>query len=145
MAEYDDNEHSAAYERARDYAAFADIVQHYDDTARPDHDDIDYDSPDHDGAEYDNNGELVTLVGILGGVLYDIADAIEQFGSFDDIPDDYEFDPLAADEADSDDDDGTCQFIFLIDFFKRPPNQCSRYKPYIAPGDDDNDPGSSAA
>ena len=140
MAEYDDNEHRAAYERARDYAAFADIVQHYDDTARPDHDDIDYDSPDHDGAEYDNNGDIVALVGVIGGVLYDIADAIEQFGSFDDIPDDYDFD-----DDDDCEDDGPCQFIFLIDFFRRSPSQCNRYKPYVASGDDDDDPGSSAA
>lgn len=146
MAEYDDNEQRAAYERARDYAAFADIVQHYDDTARPDHDDIDYDAPDHDGAEYDNDGELVALVGIIGGVLYDIADAIDEFGSFDNIPDDYEFDPFASDETDCDDDDGgSCQFIFLIDFFRRSPSQCNRYKPYVASGDDDDDPGSSAA
>ena len=149
MAEYDDNEHRAAYERARDYAEFANIVQHYDDTARPNHDDIDYDAPDHDGTEYDDNGDIVALVGVIGGVLYDIADAIEQFGSFDDIPDDYDFsepddgwDPFGSDE---DDGDGPCQFIFLIDFVRRSPNQCSRDRGYVAPGDDDDDPRCPAA
>lgn len=140
MAEYDDNEHRAAYERARDYAEFANIVQHYDDTARPNHDDIDYDAPDHDGTEYDDNGDIVALVGVIGGVLYDIADAIEQFGSFDDIPDDYDFD-----DDDDCEDDGPCQFIFLIDFVRRSPNQCSRDRGYVAPGDDDDDPGCPAA
>lgn len=110
MAEYDDDEQRAAYERARDYAAFADIVQHYNDTARPDHDDIDYDSPDHDGAEYDNDGQPVLLIGITGPydhdifiVLDSVADAIIEFGSFNDIPDDYDFLPSTPYEADPDD------------------------------------------
>ena len=70
------------------YIDFARIVQHYGDTARPDHDDIDYDDDDDlDGAEFDNNGERVSPLGLISA----IADAIIEFGSFDDIPDDYEF------------------------------------------------------
>jgi hypothetical protein len=107
MAGYDDDEQRAAYDRAiefaRDNAAFADIIQHYDDTARPDHDDIDYDPAgldDLDGAEYDDNGDPVFLIGAVGtiiidisGVINDLCDAIDEFGSFEDIPDDYEFGP----------------------------------------------------
>lgn len=109
MAEYDDNEHRAAYERARDYATFADIVQHYDATARGNHDDIDYNAPDYDGAEYDNNGEPVLLIGITGPydhdifiVLDSVVDAIVEFGSFDDIPDNYDFLPSTAYQVDPD-------------------------------------------
>lgn len=110
MAEYDDDEHRAAYERARDYAEFASIVQHYDDTARGNHDDIDYDAPDHDGTEYDYDGEPVLLIGITGPlnndifvVLDSVVDAIIEFGSFDDIPDDYDFLPATPYETDPDD------------------------------------------
>lgn len=137
---------------AYDNAVFHNIVQHYDDTARGNHDDIDFDAAtidDLDGTEYDNNGNPVKPIGTIGavlidfgGILSDICDAIEQFGSFEDIPDDYEFDPFASDEDDGD--DPPCQFIFLLDFVRRPPN-CSRNNPYRAPGDDDDYPGSPAA
>lgn len=143
MAEYDDDERRAAYQRACDYAEFANIVQHFDDTARGNHDDIDYDSPDdHDGAEYDNNGERVLIVNIAG-VLDDICSAIEQFGNFNDIPDDYDFG--YDDDWDDDDDSETCRYIFLLGFARRDPSQCDRNYPYVAPGDDDNDPGSQGA
>ena len=97
MGEYDDNVQRAAH----DNAVFHDIIQHYDDTARPDHDDIDYDPAgldNLDGAEYDDNGDPVFLIGAVGaiiidisGVINDLCDAIDEFGSFEDIPDDYEF------------------------------------------------------
>lgn len=138
MAGYDDDIHRFAH----DNAVFHDIIQHYDDTARPDHDDIDYNPADLDnldGAEYDNNGDIVSLIGVIGGVIYDICDAIEHYGSFDDIPDDYDFD--GSDE----DDDPTCQFVFFLNFSRRDINRCSRTWPYIAPGDDDDDPGSPTA
>lgn len=65
MDNYDDDEHSAAYDRAI-YHEFANIVQHYyDDTARPAHDDIDFTPSDYDGAEFDNDGEPVTLYGVI--------------------------------------------------------------------------------
>ena len=144
MAGYDDDIQRFAH----DNAVFHDIIQHYDDTAYPDHDDINYypaSLDDLDGAEYDNDGNVVSPIGDIGGVIInlsdllgDIADAIERFGSFDDIPDDYEFD------ADEDDDDTTCGFIVFLDYFRDPPD-CSRNNPYKAPGDDDNDPGHSAA
>ena len=96
MGEYDDDEQRAAYERAIDYHRFADIVQHYDDTARPDHDDIDYEpaSLDHlDGADYDLYGDDVPCIGIIlhiNNYIISVAEAIEQFGSFKAIPDDYD-------------------------------------------------------
>lgn len=63
----DDDERANAYQRYI-FHQFADIVQHYDDTARPDHDDINYDSGDLDkldGAEYDNNGDPVAQYGLV--------------------------------------------------------------------------------
>jgi hypothetical protein len=104
MAGYDDDEQRAAYDRAiefaRDNATFADIIQHYDDTARPDHDDIDYDPAgldDLDGAEYDNRGVAVILVDpdIISNISAFII-ATYEHGSFDNIPDDYEFDTYAS-------------------------------------------------
>jgi hypothetical protein len=105
MAGYDDDEHRAAHDRAtefaRDNAVFHDIIQHYDDTARPDHDDIDFDPAgidNLDGTEYDDDGDPVLPIGAVGTIVIDLTDilgsiyeAIEQFGDFDDIPDDYEF------------------------------------------------------
>jgi len=64
MDNHDDDEHSAAYNRAI-YHQFADIVQHYDDTARPAHDDIDFTPADYDSAEFDDSGEPVTLYGVI--------------------------------------------------------------------------------
>lgn len=64
MDNYDDDEHSAAYNRAI-YHEFANIVQHYDDTARPAHDDIDFTPADYDSAEFDSSGEPVTLYGVI--------------------------------------------------------------------------------
>ena len=96
MGQYDDDEQRAAYERARDYAAFADIVQHFDDTARGNHDDIDFDDIDHDGTEYDDNGNLVIPIDLADfiaanpaiGIIIAVCDSIDQFGTGDD---DYEF------------------------------------------------------
>ena len=90
----DDNNHDYAYDRANVYHQFANIVQHYNDTARPDHDNIDYDSPDDfDGIEYDHNGQPVISIDIAYIVYHiaTIADAINEYGSFADIPDDFEF------------------------------------------------------
>lgn len=67
MDGYDDDERAAAYQRYI-FAEFADIVQHYDDTARPDHDNIDYTADDlnfHDGTEYDDNGDPVIKYGLI--------------------------------------------------------------------------------
>jgi hypothetical protein len=95
----DDDEQRAAYERAIDYHRFADIVQHYDDTARPDHDDIDYEPASLeqlDGAEFDHNGDDVPCIGIIlhiNNYIIAIADAIDEFGSFEAIPDNHDFGP----------------------------------------------------
>jgi hypothetical protein len=99
MGEYDDDNQRAAYERARDFAAFADIAQHFGDTGSADHDNIDYDTPDFDGAEYDDNGEPVLLIDLTdfiaanpgATIILAVCDAIDQFGGFADIPDDYDF------------------------------------------------------
>lgn len=45
-----------------------------------------------DGAEYDNNGDPIIQFGLI------VADAINEYGSFDDIPDDYEFGTPVNDE-----------------------------------------------
>jgi hypothetical protein len=64
MDNYDEDEHSAAYNRAVFYE-FANIVQNYEDTARPPHDDIDFTPADYDSAEFDDAGEPVTLYGVI--------------------------------------------------------------------------------
>lgn len=64
MDNHDDDEHAAAYNRAV-YHEFANIVQHYNDTARPAHDDIDFEPGDYDSAEFDDTGEPVTLYGVI--------------------------------------------------------------------------------
>ena len=109
MGEYDDDDRADAYERAINdhfddvydepagvdpatYIQFANIIHHYDDTARPDHDDIDYDfaSVDNlDGDEFNDRDDIDPATAFI--FLLAVVDAIEEFGSFDDIPDDYEF------------------------------------------------------
>ena len=118
MADYDDDEHSAAYERANNddhistYINFANIIQHYDDTARPDHDNIDYESGDFDSAEYDDNGELVTLYGVL----------LSFFAAFDDATDvDY-----FNDDYEDDPDDDIIYDITIYRYEPRPRNYCKR-------------------
>jgi hypothetical protein len=91
MGQYDDDEHSAAYERARDYAEFANIVHNYDDTARGNHDDIDFDDIDHDGTEYDDNGNPVIPIDLADyiaanpavGIIIAVCDAIDDYDSGD--------------------------------------------------------------
>ena len=89
MDNYDDDEHSAAYNRAI-YHEFANIVQHYDDTARPAHDDIDFTPADYDSAEFDSSGEPVTLYGVIifnFGAKGDIN--VEAFNDYDPYDDPY--------------------------------------------------------
>lgn len=89
MDNYDDDEHSAAYNRAI-YHEFANIVQHYDDTARPAHDDIDFTPADYDSAEFDGSGEPVTLYGVIifnFGAKGDIN--VEAFNDYDPYDDPY--------------------------------------------------------
>lgn len=92
MGDWDADPQREAYQRAMgDYIEFAKIVQHYDDTARPAHDDIDFEAGDLaqlDGEELDLDGNPVIQLSIL---LVTLAEAIEDFGSWEDIPDDYEF------------------------------------------------------
>lgn len=89
MDYHDDDEHAAAYDRAI-YYEFANIVQHYDDTARPAHDDIDFTPGDYDSAEFDDNGHPVTLYGVIvfnlsaGGDLN-----VEAFTDYDPYDDPY--------------------------------------------------------
>jgi hypothetical protein len=110
---HDDNDHGSAYDRAVDYIKFVNIIQHYDDTARPDHDDIDFEPGDIDSAEYDNDGESVIQYGIL----------YLQFDSSDDDyddPYDYLYNRLRGD----------C---------KRPRGFKFYFKPTDNPSDDNND------
>lgn len=105
MATNDDDEQRAAYERATfdhaTYIEFANIVQHFDDTARPDHDNIDFnydhdinfddiniDTDQFDATEYDHNGLPVTLYGII---IYNFAfDDDDGDDPWDDYPDNYD-------------------------------------------------------
>ena len=127
MANHDDDEHNSAYERASDdhistYINFANIIQHYDETARPAHDDIDYESGDFDSAEFDDTGQLVTLYGIL----------LNFFAAFDDATDvDYLNDEYLNADYDFDDDefdfeeDGPTQKRYEINIYlyKPPPKE----------------------
>ena len=111
MAEYDDDDRADAFERAtnndeRDvFIKFADIVQHYDETARPSHDDIDFEPDDVDSAEFDFGGEPVTLYGLI---VINLGNAVgDVFDDYVDDPFDYLYDrlrglrkPLRADEDD---------------------------------------------
>lgn len=96
---YDDDEQRSAYHRALNYEFF-NIVQHFDDTARPAHDDIDYQSPDYDGAEFDSDGEYVTPIGDINDILSTIIDIISDYDSFEDVPDDLHI--IQVDIADDD-------------------------------------------
>lgn len=96
---YDDDEQRSAYHRALNYEFF-NIVQHFDDTARPAHDDIDYQSPDYDGAEFDGDGQYVAPIGDINDILATIADLIAEYDSFEDIPDDLHI--IQVDIADDD-------------------------------------------
>lgn len=89
MDEYDDDEHAAAYDRAV-YYEFANIVQHYNDTARPAHDDIDFTPGDYDSAEFDDDGQPVTLYGVIVFNLTPGGDLnIEAFTDYDPYDDPY--------------------------------------------------------
>jgi len=101
MAEFDDNDRADAFERAinendrveRDvFIKFADIVQHYDETARPSHDDIDFEPGDVDSVEYDFGGEPVTLYGLI---VINLGPAVgDPFDDYVDDPFDYLYDRL---------------------------------------------------
>ena len=85
----DDDERANAYQRYI-FNEFADIVHHYDNTAdNVDHDQLDDDDFHNldylDGAEYDINGDPIINYGL------EFVAAVDEFGSWDDIPDDYEF------------------------------------------------------
>lgn len=113
MDNHDDDEQANAYERAAfdhdTYIQFANIVHHFDETARPSHDDIDFnydhavdfddidiDTDQFDATEYDHNGEPVTLYGII---IYNfLADEMEE-DPWDDMPDDYGFDMEKEDRS----------------------------------------------
>lgn len=84
---YDDDEQRSAYHRALNYEFF-NIVQHFDDTAHPDHDDIDYTAPDYDSAEFDSDGHPVPPIGDINDILAAIIDIVADYDSFEDIPDD---------------------------------------------------------
>lgn len=135
----DDEIHQSAY----DNDVFHNIVQHYDDTARGNHDDIDFDAAsldDLDGTEYDNNGNRVEPIDfdIVSGIIL----AVYEYDGFDNIPDDYEFDGFVTYE----DDNASRQFIFILDFVRqRSTFSKHKYNPYRAPGDDDDEPGPQAA
>jgi hypothetical protein len=131
MGDYDDDERANAYNR-HIYHEFANIVQHYADTARPVHDDIDYDPIDYDGAEFDHNGNIVSPSGDIHDVILSVLGAIDEFGSFDDIPDDYNLPDNFFHYDDYDDHDDDCPRTrgnnssfkpryFIIGFIPKPP------------------------
>lgn len=101
----DDNR--AAYNNA----VFHDIIQHYDDEARPDHDDIDYEPAsldDLDGTEYDQHGVAVILVDpdIIANISAFII-AVYEHNGVDGLPDSFQFflDETCCDDCDGTDDD----------------------------------------
>jgi len=122
VGDWDADPQREAYQRAMgDYIEFAKIVQHYDKTARPAHDDIDFEAGDLtqlDGEELDMDGNPVIQLSIL---FIAIADAIEDFGSWDDIPDDYEFTP-----EDYPEDAQTVVFFDDYDEFAKHKKRCRR-------------------
>jgi hypothetical protein len=89
-----EDERSAAYNR-HIYFEFAKIVQNYNDTAHPEHDDIEFvpaTIDELDGLELDMNGEKFDPLDEFNDFIVDLISAIQEYGSFEDIPDDYEFD-----------------------------------------------------
>lgn len=89
-----DDERSAAYNKHILFE-FANIVQHYNDTAHPEHDDIEFEPAtvdELDGIEIDMGGHRVEPLDEFNDFIVDLMSAINEFGSFADIPDDYEFD-----------------------------------------------------
>lgn len=84
----DDDEQANAFDRAMGYDShvyfeFANIVQHYEDVARPAHDDIDFEPSDPDTMEFDSNGVKIILVDpmLILDILHndDLLDAIQAF------------------------------------------------------------------
>lgn len=86
------------------YIEFANMVHHFDETARPAHDnidfnhdhevnfdDIDIDSDQFDATEYDNNGLPVTLYGVI---IYNFEYNEDDCDFWDDIPDGYDSDDI---------------------------------------------------
>lgn len=107
------------------FIEFADMVQHYDATATGTHDDIDESRTFDDGTEFDANGDPV----ITYGVIISVVDAILEFGSFDDIPDDYEF--SAGDDIPQIPDDFYRQRFPLYNPFKQ---RCKRPRAFRIDG-----------
>ena len=87
-------------EKINDYIAFACIVQNYDATSHVEHDDIDFEH-DYDGAEYDDDGEPVTLYGV---VIYNFVTSVEYDDDWQDYPEDHA--SLDWDDDDSEKDYG---------------------------------------
>lgn len=87
MGFYDDDEQRNAYERAtnpdyQDYLKFAEIVQQYDVTVRPEHDDIDFDYAtleQLDGREFAGEEEPVLDLDVIS----DFIVAANEFADFD--------------------------------------------------------------
>lgn len=124
MGDWDADPQREAYQRAvGDYIEFAKIVQHYDKTARPAHDDIDFEAGDLtqlDGEELDIDGNPVIQLSIM---FIHIAEAIEDFGTWDDIPDDYDFTA-----QDFPEDDKTGLFFDDYDEYAKYKRRCFRRK-----------------
>lgn len=95
--DHNDNHDSPAFNRYV-YHQFADIVQHYNDTARPAHDDIDFNPADLDeldGAEYDDHGYPVQQYGIILLILSSDPDSPDNddLNDLRDPYDDFFYDP----------------------------------------------------
>lgn len=85
MGEYDNEDQRD--EKINDYITFASMVQNYDVTSHVAHDDIDFEH-DYDGAEYDDDGEPVTLYGVI---IYNFVNSVEYDDGWQDYPEDSNF------------------------------------------------------
>lgn len=89
MGLYDDDEQRNAYERAtnpdyQEYLKFAEIVQQYDETACPEHDNIEFEYAtldQLDGREFPDGAEEVPMLDL--DVISDFIVAAHEFADFD--------------------------------------------------------------
>lgn len=92
----DEDERHNAYERSgfdhKTYIEFANIIQHYDEEARPPHDDIEFVATDPDFVEIDSQGfDVVALdpIIIISLILDDLIDGLEYGPDGDCLPPPY--------------------------------------------------------
>lgn len=92
MSDWMSDPQREAYRRAmEDYDKFADIVHHWDETGTADHDDIPYKAETLEFWDGVDIGMVVANTGYISIVLNSLEEALEQYGSWEEIPDDYDF------------------------------------------------------